>query len=367
MIGSMKDLRSAAMGGRVRSTTSVNNEEKPPPPIETFIPQGQRESASNLAEMLAATGRTGQSFTPTETYRSLIGGRGQVGAGIKYAGFPTEGALKSAIQGGAINMKTILPERLRNEALNRAAQLNTMMGPANKAITRDLFGGTQESYGRFQDFGRRLGGWYEENMRPAQQYAETAQQFEKTPASRLAADIAVSRYGQNFDWASDQFRDLDATFAAEQRNQRYLREQGMPYAEYAAQLTERNMLSGYQEDLANSAIEAATGLKGSYVTGVTARTPQQLVSGGLRAEVKYRDPEKSYEGEMVSQDTGDNVVKRARTLIGDRNFQGAYDLAQSLEEQGYPDAAFIIFSMLKVSGASADLKNKLALSGIVAP
>jgi hypothetical protein len=289
------------------------------------------------------------------------------GGSGKYAGFNTEGALQNAIKGSAINFRTQYPENLRAEALKRYTDLNTMIGPGTKAITKDLFGGTQESYGQYQDYGKRLGSWYKENTAPAEEYYKTAQQIESTPLSQLAAQIASSKYGQNRDWATSTFSNLDAEYASTLRDQRYLEETGMPYNEYVARYQESERAEKIKEDFANQTIEAATGLKGSYVTGVTARSPQQLVTSGLNEKVQYRIPGETYTGDQVSESTGSQAVETARNFINNRNYQNAYDMAQSLEEQGFPDSAFIIYSMLKMSGASADLKNRLALSGIVSP
>ena len=371
MIGSLDDLIRAAKGqprkkpattgggGDVTSQFDFGNQ---------YVPS---DAVTALAERqkIAGAGTVGQDYgTPTATYGSLLSGTGGMSGGSgKYAGFNTEGALQNAIKGSAINFRTKYPENLRAEALKRYTDLGTMIGPGTKAITKDLFGGTQESYKQYQDYGKRLGSWYKENAAPAEEYYNTARQIEATPLSQLATQIASSKYGQNQDWATSTFSNLDAEYASTLRDQRYLKETGLPYDEYVARYQESERAGKIDEETASKAIEAATGLKGSYVSGVTARTSQQLVNNGLNATVQYKIPGEAYEGDQVSESTGSEAINKAKTFINSRNYQNAYDMAQSLEEEGYPDSAFIIYSMLKMSGASADLKNKLALSGIVVP
>lgn len=369
MIGTMQDLQRAARGQITRQTVVPQNTPTPPvqpkPEQPGYLAPGQAQS---LASMMAAqqTGQPGSPIvSPTKMYGQYTSGTPYL-SGSKYAGFPTEGALKSAIQGSAINMRTLLPQNLRSAALARTAELEKMARPGRQLITKDLFGGTQESYGTYKEYGKQLGDWYAQNAAPAIEYAQTAQQLEQTPVSQLARNIATTRYGQNYDWATDQFRDFDAEYAATQRNQRYLQDTGMPYDEYVAQLQERDRINAYQESMANEALQKTTGIKGSYISSVTARTPQQL-KAALDQDVVYKDPQMTYEGDTASQDTGENVIGLGKSYINKRDYQSAYDLANSLEEQGYPDAAYIIYAMLKVSGASEDIKNKLALSGIVTP
>lgn len=371
MISSFKELKQAASGKMPRTTTSPTAEEIPQPEAPSasaypgYMAPGQSRSLANL--MAANTsGVPGSTIVaPTPMYQQYTSGT-PFASGTKYAGFPTEGALKSAIQGGAINMATMLPQNLRSAANVRFSELEKLSGPGRKAIEKDLFGGTQDSYKQYQEYGRELGDWYAQNAAPAVEYARTAQQLEQTPISRLAQNIATTRYGQNYDWATDQFRNLDTEYAAMQRNQRYMEQTGMPYDEYVAQLQERDRINKYQSSIANEALQAATGLRGNYITSVTARTPQQLQTA-LQSTVKYQDPKTQYEEGMASEGTGEEVIKMGKQYINDRDYQSAFDLATSLEDEGFPDAAYIIYSMLKVSGASEDIKNKLALSGIVTP
>lgn len=371
MIGTIQDLRRAAQGQPRRNPVTTGGGGDVTSQFDfggQFVPS---DAVSALAERqkIAGTGTIGQDYgTPTSTYGSLLSGTGGMSGGSgKYAGFNTEGALQNAIKGSAINFRTQYPKNLRAEALKRYTDLNTMIGPGTKAITKDLFGGTQESYGQYQDYGKRLGSWYKENAAPAEEYYTTARQIEATPLSQLAAQIASSKYGQNPDWATSTFSNLDAEYASTLRDQRYLEETGLPYNEYVARYQESERANKIEEEDAYQKLQTATGLKGTYVTGVTARTPQQLVKNGLNATVQYKIPGEDYEGDQVSESTGSEAINKAKKFINGRDYQNAYDMAQSLEEEGYPDSAFIIYSMLKMSGASADLKNKLALSGIVVP
>jgi hypothetical protein len=194
----------------------------------------------------------------------------------------------------------------------------------------------------------------------------TAQQIESTPVSSLAQQIASSRYGQSPDWALNEFKDLDTQYASYIRDQNYLRQTGKTYGEYVTALEEANRTRGINTQAANDELERATGLKGGFISTVTARTPDQLAAV-LTGDVNYKVPGKEYEEDKVDVDRGDRVIGIAREFILDRDYQSAYDMAQSMEEEGYPDAAYIVYAMLKASGASADLKNKLALSGIVTP
>lgn len=369
MIGSIVDLRNAARGKTVRTTSTP-----PPAPTPQLGSPTNPKSSSYAGSQgyipydapIQTTGVMGQSYgTPTQTYAQMLAGSGSSGSG-KYGGFNTEGALQNAIRGGAINFATLAPTNLRAAAQQRYADVNKVMAPVQQKITKDLFGGTIESYNQLRPYKAQLKDWYKENVTPAEDYVQTAQQIESTPISSLASQIATTRYGQSPDWATSVFKDLDTEFADYKRNQKYMTDYGMTYDTYVNQLTERDKVQGAINQAATDALEAATGLRGSYVTGVTARTPQQL-QAALKEKVNYKIPGQPYEENMVSQATGAEVVESAKDFIGKRDYQSAYDMAQSLEDEGFPDTAYLIYAMLKVSGASADLKNKLALTGIVTP
>jgi hypothetical protein len=296
----------------------------------------------------------------------MLASSGTQGGSGKYAGFNTEGALKSAISGGAINFATLVPQNLRSAAQQRYTDLDKLSALPRKKIEKDLFGGTIESYKAYEPYKQELKSWYQQNAAPAEEYMRTAQQIESTPVSSLAQQIASSRYGQSPDWALNEFKDLDTQYASYIRDQNYLRQTGKTYGEYVTALEEANRTRGINTQAANDELERATGLKGGFISTVTARTPDQLAAV-LTGDVNYKVPGKEYEEDKVDVDRGDRVIGIAREFILDRDYQSAYDMAQSMEEEGYPDAAYIVYAMLKASGASADLKNKLALSGIVTP
>ena len=293
MIGSITDLKNAARGKTVR-TTSAPPEPTPPPKLgelnkpkpvnysgyEGYIPYQTPDQSS---------GKVGGSYgSPTQTYAQMLAGSGSSGSG-KYGGFNTEGALQNAIRGGAMNFATLAPSNLRSAAQQRYTDVNKAMAPVQQKITKDLFGGTIESYNQLRPYKTQLKDWYKQNVAPAEDYIQTAQQIESTPVSALATQIATTRYGQSPDWATSVFKDMDTEFADYKRNQRYMTDYGMTYDTYINQLTERDKLQGATNQAATDMLEAATGLRGSYITGVTARTPQQLQTA-LTSNVNYKIP-----------------------------------------------------------------------------
>lgn len=372
MIGSVKDLTKAALGGRVRTTTIPTTPKLTNTSGGTDFGNQFDTGSSGYIPYTAPSsglglGQIGQTYgSPTSTYAQMLASSGTQGGGGKYSGFNTEGALKSAIAGGAINFATLVPQNLRAAAEQRYTDLNKLSALPRKKIEQDLFGGTIESYKAYEPYKQELKNWYQQNAAPAEEYVQTAQQIESTPISSLAQQIASSRYGQSPDWATNEFKDMDTQYASYVRDQNYLRQFGKTYDEYVTALDEANRTRGINTQVANDALEKFTGLKGSFVSTVTARTPDQLAAV-LSEDVKYRLPGKPYAENTVDVDRGDNVIKKARGFILDRDYQSAYDMAQSMEEEGFPDAAYIVYAMLKASGASADLKNRLALSGIVTP
>ena len=378
MIATFKDLEKAARGGTVRSTVSPEAVMGKPAQLRSSQPRtsnagfgaggtAPRDSQWIPYEADSSTGLIGTSYgDPTKTYAQLLASTGTTGGSGKYAGFNTEGALTSAIRGGAMNFRTQVPANLRSAANQRFEQMNEILRPASKKIEKDLFGGTIGSYNKMENYRGALKDWYAQNAAPAQEYINTAQQIEATPVSSLASQIAASKYGQSADWAANQFKDLDTEYASYVRNQDYLDKYGITYDSYINQLTERDKIQAVTNEQANSQLEALTGLRGNFISTVTARTPSQLMTA-VTEPVKYREPGEQYGEDEVDEDTGTNVINLARGFISDRKYQEAYDMAQSMEEQGYPDAAYVVYAMLKASGASEDLKNRLALSGIVTP
>lgn len=365
MIGSIKDLKDAARGKTVRSTLTPQQSPKPSNLTNQFNTAGTGYNIP-YEQPDVTEGVMGQSYgSPTQTYAQMLAGSGSSGFG-KYGGFNTEGALQSAIRGGAMNFATMVPSNLRSAAAQRYIDIEKAAAPATQRVTKDFFGGTVDSYRKFKDYRGQLGEWYKQNAAPAEEYVRTAQQIESTPVSSLASQIASRRYGQSPDWATDVFKDLDTEFSEYKRNQKYMADVGMTYDEYVNRLAERDRLRGVNNQAAMDMLETATGLRGNYVTGVTARSPEQL-RAALEGDVQYRDPSQPYEKDTATAGKGAEAVDIAKTYINKRDYQNAYDLAQSLEDEGFPDTAYLIYAMLKVSGASADLKNRLALTGIVEP
>jgi hypothetical protein len=70
-----------------------------------------------------------------------------------------------------------------------------------------------------------------------------------------------------------------------------------------------------------------------------------------------------------SKQYGYNIVENAAGLIGENDNQGAFDLAESVENApGGAETAALIYAMLYLGGYNQEnLKNKLVLSGIVTP
>jgi hypothetical protein len=189
-----------------------------------------------------------------------------------------------------------------------------------------------------------LQSWADTNATKANAYLDAAQQFENTNLSDLAESVAMRQYGVNPSLANSLFGDFE-----ERRNQQLWDQSAADQKAGNAQAT--------------SQIESITNYKGSTVAGLTGRSPSQLYRG-INKPISWEDADGN-----KNKQYGYNIVEEASALIGSNDNQGAFDLASSIENAaGGAETAALIYAMLYLGGYNKEnLKNKLYLSGIVAP
>ena len=384
MIGSIQQLFDASIGkSKKRQVTlpGVTNQNTPPlldfsldrftpkpqvQLVENFAPQTYREQ---FASRLASSRRpiSGGATTFNDTYVNLLNsGRptGGLSSKGKYSGFYTADERNNAIEGGALQLAGQVPGTLREKAQARFDQIDQAKTQAYDAYVQQLineYGGREGLspnamvYARntpqggyvdrvvnpAREYERQLQAWGEENAAGAYEYLDAAQQFENTNLSQLAQSVATRQYNVNPSLATSLFGDFE-----QRRNEELWND------------AESDRQAGLAQ--ANAQLETITGYRGNTVAGLTGRSPAQLYRGMNTKIALEEGGRKQY---------GYNIAENASALISTGENQQAFDLAESLESApGGAETAAVIYAMLYLGGYNKEnLKNKLVLSGIVAP
>jgi hypothetical protein len=385
MIGSIQQLFDASIGkSKKRQVTlpGVANQNTPPlldfsrlidqftpkpqvQLVENFAPQTYREQFANR---LASSRNpiSGGATTFNDTYVNLLNsGRptGGLSSKGKYSGFYTADERNNAVEGGTLQLAGQVPGTLREKAQARFDQIDQAKTQAYDAYVQQLmdqYGGERMNpnfmvyassgpeggyidrvVNPAREYERQLQAWGEENAAGAYEYLDAAQQFENTNLSQLAQSVATRQYGINPSLATSLFGDFE-----QRRNEELWND------------AESDRQAGLAQ--ANTQLETITGYRGNTVAGLTGRSPAQLYRGMNTKIALEEGGRKQY---------GYNIAENASALISTGENQQAFDLAESLESApGGAETAAVIYAMLYLGGYNKEnLKNKLVLSGIVAP
>lgn len=332
--------------------------------------------------------------SPTPTYgnilRGLTASRGGLSPEGKYGGFYSAEDQRAAIRGAAIGARETYVPQLRQEAMKRYTEMEGMKSEASRGAQRAVLsnvttplpsvdpskktftpGGYIEKYvNPLREYSGKLGEWYKEQARPAEEYLATAQQLEATPLSELAQRIAVSQYGMNPDLARAQFSGLDAEYWKSKRDQRYVDTYGVPYDEFQAIQEEQAQAYEEQQDRARTTLERTaiadverlTGFKASSFGNLIGRTPAQ-VAQAAEEEAEFTDAN----GQTVVAN-GAWAIQRAKELIADDPTNGinqVNEMVRQAEASGKPDIAALLVALMSMSGYNIErLQNRIYLAGL---
>lgn len=362
-----------ASHGRIAPRTFVL-----PEPIDPGIndAQARRTALAQTASQTIAGGGT-ISTTPNPVYSNILSQATRATGGLnlagKYRGFNNAGDLQTAIEGAAISLgRTSTPQALRAKADAFYNKIDPMYQEAIGSPGR-YFQAQRGGYNSSQmpgvdpnkqysdsgyvgkivnpsrQYANQLSKWYSDQTAPAENYLESAQQLESSPLSALATQIATSAYGMNPDLAAGKFGGLDNTYYTQQRDAESISKYGVPYAQHQDQ---QNAFDKEQKAIPAqwaAAIENTTGYKATFLSALTAQTPEQMYAT-YKQDYTYKDPETNKE--VVSNGQGIIDIMRQYLITGKTDF--ASKLADSLGQQ---DLARILNAMYNL-GATRDIRTK---------
>jgi hypothetical protein len=376
MIGSHEALFNASQGRMAPRVVAP-----PKTPLEPY--KGSNWLASDLA-----TAQSGLSSTPTGTYGRIVSSpaTGGLTAKGKYGGFFSAADEQSAIEGGALNLRENVAPTLMAKAEAFYNKLDPMYGEASKGPSRFFMkpgmsqmpgvdpNRTNVTQGGYIDkivnpsrrYANQLNDWYATQAKPAQEYNATAMQIQSTPLSQLAAQIATSAYGMNYDLATSKFSGLDAKYFKEQEDAAAMAETQKAAAAFAASSKENAALnipaSGWKAYKATEAenaktaakipgeyqrlVQDATQLKASALESATSQTSEQIYSS-LNKEFTFKNPDDNTE--IVSNGAG--AIAKMNTYIDAGDTKAANALMTNIAgstSEGQQQLVRILTAMFKL-------------------